>query len=62
MWRPNLPAILKTRTAYWVDLLGEGGLSVQTILISGAIHRWPTALAQPAGAGIHRGPQRDARR
>jgi hypothetical protein len=29
MWRPNLPGVLKGRTAYCVDLLGEAGLSVQ---------------------------------
>jgi pimeloyl-ACP methyl ester carboxylesterase len=35
MWRPNLPAILKTHTAYCVDLLGEAGLSVQTRPVTG---------------------------
>lgn len=35
MWRSNLPAILKARTAYCVDLLGEAGLSVQTRPVTG---------------------------
>ncbi|MGH3641958.1 MAG: alpha/beta fold hydrolase, partial [Mycobacterium sp.] len=35
MWRSNLPAIVKTRTAYCVDLLGEAGLSVQTRPVTG---------------------------
>jgi pimeloyl-ACP methyl ester carboxylesterase len=37
MWRSNLPAILKTRTAYCVDLLGEAGLSVQTRPVTGPL-------------------------
>jgi pimeloyl-ACP methyl ester carboxylesterase len=35
MWRANLPGVLKGRTAYCVDLLGEAGLSVQDRPITG---------------------------
>jgi pimeloyl-ACP methyl ester carboxylesterase len=35
MWRPNLSTILRTRTAYCVDLLAEAGLSVQKRNITG---------------------------
>ena len=35
VWRANLPGVLKGRTAYCVDLLGEAGLSVQDRPITG---------------------------
>lgn len=35
MWRANLSGVLKGRTAYCVDLLGEAGLSVQDRPITG---------------------------
>jgi pimeloyl-ACP methyl ester carboxylesterase len=35
MWRANLPGVLRGRTAYCVDLLGEAGLSVQEKPITG---------------------------
>ena len=35
MWRPNLSALMRGRTVYGVDLLGEAGLSVQTRPIVG---------------------------
>jgi pimeloyl-ACP methyl ester carboxylesterase len=36
MWRANLPGLLKERTVYGVDLLGEAGLSVQDKRITDA--------------------------
>ena len=35
MWRANLPDLMRTRTVYCVDLLGEAGLSVQTRPVAG---------------------------
>ena len=36
MWRPNLPGLLKERSVFGVDLLGEAGLSVQAKRIGNA--------------------------
>ena len=35
VWRANMPGVLKGRTAYCIDLLGEAGLSVQDRPITG---------------------------
>jgi pimeloyl-ACP methyl ester carboxylesterase len=36
MWADNLPGLLASRTVYCVDLLGEPGLSVQELPLTGA--------------------------
>lgn len=36
LWAANLPGLLEHRTVYCLDLLGEPGLSVQTVPITGA--------------------------
>lgn len=36
MWAPNLPGLLARRTVYCVDLLGEPGLSLQQLPLTGA--------------------------
>lgn len=35
MWADNLPGVVASRSAYCVDLLGEPGLSVQTVAFGG---------------------------
>lgn len=56
IWRANLPDLMRTRTVYSVDLLGEAGLSVQTRPIAGpdCQAQWlDEALAGLDLAGVH---------
>ncbi|GGK72386.1 carboxylesterase [Sphaerisporangium melleum] len=53
MWLPNLAAFAEHHTVYALDLLGEGGLSVQTAPITGPGDQaaWVTAVLD--GIGVH---------
>jgi pimeloyl-ACP methyl ester carboxylesterase len=56
MWRANLPGLMRTRTVYCVDLLGEAGFSVQTRPVAGPDDQaqWlDEALAGLDLAGVH---------
>jgi len=56
IWRANLPDLIRTRTVYCVDLLGEAGLSVQTRPVAGPDDQaqWlDEALAGLDLAGVH---------